>query len=66
MGPSLFGQLAQTENKGKGTDHQLFCTLTEVNQKEEQDNNTWCMETQRLVKKTVEDGANSTIPVEES
>jgi hypothetical protein len=44
MGPSAFGQPAQTENKGKGTDRQLFCTLTEVNQKEEQDNNTWRME----------------------
>mmetsp|Transcript_12681 Transcript_12681/g.23022 ORF Transcript_12681/g.23022 Transcript_12681/m.23022 type:complete len:461 (-) Transcript_12681:68-1450(-) len=59
MGPSAFGQPAQTENKGKGTDCQLFCTLTEANQKEEQDNNTWHMETQRLVEKTVEDGANS-------
>jgi hypothetical protein len=59
MGPSAFGQPAQTENKGKGTDRQLFCTLTEANQKEEQDNNTWHMETQRLVEKTVEDGANS-------
>jgi hypothetical protein len=37
MGPSAFGQLAQTENKGKGTDRQLFCTLTEANQKEEQE-----------------------------
>jgi hypothetical protein len=46
-------------NKGKGTDHQLLCALTEANEKEKEDENMWHMETQRLAEREANNGTTT-------
>jgi hypothetical protein len=59
MGPSAFGQPAKTMNKGKGTNCQLLCDLTEANKNEKEDENMWHMETQRLAEREANNGTTT-------